>query len=244
MPKKNDFFEEEKVEEEGGEQAPTTIKLGEKEYTQEQLQGLVKLGELGQEMESKWKTSLTSVWPDYTKKSQQLKDLEKEAEGLRQFKQEKELEASRVLESKPESELSPEQVEAKVKAEARKYGFVTKEDFRQYYAKERDSERLIEEAQSLVEEVTKEGKPATTLQELLEYMRDNDIKKVDSAYKQMKEAELDEWKEKQLKSIKRPGMVTQETTTAGSSKQPERKKLRTEEDLKKALTEHFSQTEE
>ena len=63
-----DFFDkpEEKVDEpkEEEKQEEAKVKVGEKEYTQDELSKLVGLGEIGAEAEEKFNVKLDKVWPN------------------------------------------------------------------------------------------------------------------------------------------------------------------------------------
>ena len=54
---------------------PTKIKVGEREYSESELADLVKMGELGREVEEKYNTKLDRVYPEFTKKSQRVREL-------------------------------------------------------------------------------------------------------------------------------------------------------------------------
>ena len=79
MPDKFFDKEEERVEEKVEEikEEPQTIKVGEKEYTQEELSRKVGLGELADELESKWNTKIDRLYPEYTKSTQENTELRK-----------------------------------------------------------------------------------------------------------------------------------------------------------------------
>jgi len=65
--KNNDQEQEEVVQ---------NYKFGEEEYTQEQLEELVNFGKLAKEAEEKYDTKIDRVYPEFTKKSQKLKEYE------------------------------------------------------------------------------------------------------------------------------------------------------------------------
>src|SRR3990167_6033242 len=59
------------------------VKVGEKEYTQDELSHLVGLGEVGAELESKWNTKIDRLYPEFTKATQEREDLRKQVEGFK-----------------------------------------------------------------------------------------------------------------------------------------------------------------
>ena len=77
----DDFFLEEPKTEEA-ETEPEKIKLGEKEYTQDELSKLVGLGETANELETKWNTKIDRLYPEYTKATQERKELEDKLKDL------------------------------------------------------------------------------------------------------------------------------------------------------------------
>ena len=82
-------------------QEPEKVKVGEKEYTQEELTSVVGLGETAKEYETKWNRPIGEFYPDYTQKSQKLSEYEKK---------EKEAQEIRLKEKvKAKEELSPEE---------------------------------------------------------------------------------------------------------------------------------------
>ena len=64
---KDEFLKEEEIPQEKTAQEIEKVKIGEQEYTQEELDRYVKLGKLAQEAEDKYNTKLDRVWPEYTK---------------------------------------------------------------------------------------------------------------------------------------------------------------------------------
>ena len=61
----DEFFEDKKMEPQVPEEVtPEVIKLGEKEYSQEELSKLVGLGEQAVELETKWDTKLDRLMPE------------------------------------------------------------------------------------------------------------------------------------------------------------------------------------
>jgi hypothetical protein len=212
------------------------IKLGEEEYSQDELQTLVKLGKIGKEAEEKFNTSLDKVWPDYSRKSNQLKEYESELTELRKLKEEKE--------ALPQDE---QQAIEEARKAAKKLGIVleddlknqvvTKEDFRQFYIQERAAERLLEEADKLEKEINgKDGRPKFNKMEILEYMKDTGHKNLMDAYEAKYKSETDEWRANQILKAKGRGIMTQEGM--GEDKKPSDVKITSQnldEMMKEAL---------
>lgn len=209
----NEFFDE-KVEEEI---QPETFKLGEKEYTQDDLTRLVGLGEIADELESKWDTKIDRVMPKYTKATQELAELRKQLAEPKAPAQPQNFES-----------LTPEQKElAKKQLADLGYG---EESFRNIVREELAAKELLTNIDVILDDAKENGQPVTTSRDLLQHMADTGIKNPVKAYKDLFESELDEIKEKKLAELKPPGMVTTSISQAGSKQptQPARPKNRTE----------------
>jgi len=105
----DDFFEDKNKTDE-----TPKVKVGDKEYTQEELSGLVGLGETAKEYETKWNRKISEFYPDYTQKSQRLSELEKkDAERARvadeQLKREQEEKDKELAERQEAGKLTPEE---------------------------------------------------------------------------------------------------------------------------------------
>ena len=101
------------------------VKIGDKEYDLDEVTKLVEKGKLAETIEKDQNLDLKELYPDYTRKSQLLKNQDK----LREYLTEQFGESSKEVDVKTE----PQKVEIsdEVKAEidkARKIGFLTKED--------------------------------------------------------------------------------------------------------------------
>mgnify|MGYP001596402138 CR=1 FL=1 len=201
---------------------PTPIKVGEKEYSQEDLSRLVGLGETAQEYETKWNRKVSEFYPDYTQKSQRLAELEKaEVDRLvtEETRKQKELEA------KSQDQLTPEEARELAIKEAKGLGIVTRDDFdkevNRAVANALGAKDLLDDINGMIKGADKKGQPKTSPGDLLKYMDENGIKNPDKAYKLMFEPEIDKWKEEQLTKIKPAGMETQTASTAGAKQPPE-----------------------
>src|SRR3990167_1493761 len=161
----NDFFTkpEEKVEETQPE--IDKIKVGEEEYTQEELSKLVGLGKIGVEAEEKYNTKIDKIWPEFTKKTQAEKDYLTEIE---------ELKAKQPKEKVEMGDLTPEQIEeAKAQLEKLLGGKpMTQTEFDSLYLQRRNAERLLEDTNSVIEEAKADGLPNTNVEDLLKHMEE------------------------------------------------------------------------
>ena len=207
----SDFFEEPKVEE------PVVpvekIKVGEKEYTQDELSDLVGMGEKTREIESTLNTKIDRVYPEYTKLSQKAKEYEAK---IKEY------------ETKSQTPNLDEDSIKQAREAAKKIGIVTEDgftdfmskNFRQFYLQERQAEKLLDECGTLEKEFDgSNGQPKFKTEEVLKWMDENGGRNPKQAYKLMYEKEIDEYKQRVLGEAKRPGMVT-ETTGMVGGKQP------------------------
>lgn len=238
---------EESLNEGEGEQVesiqPETIKLGDQEYSPDELSELVELGKMGREAEEKYNTKLSGVWPEYTKKSQQLKDLQNEIEELKKSTTQTQPNTNTQNNTGQLSELEKQQAVQALKElgvltkdEIESMGVVTKDKFADYYHSQSQVQQTINRMGELAKEYDgKDGRPAFQLDKMAEFMNQQGIADPEIAYKIKYESELDSWREKKLNDGKKAGLVTETKSTPGT-KQPEPKKI-TRDNLSAALKE-------
>src|SRR3990167_3225048 len=116
----DEFFKDPKEEiEEPEAQETEKIKLGEDEYSQDELDNLVKLGKIAKESEEKYNRPISKFWPEYSKAQEKIKDLEGQLE-----------------EKQAVPTLETEQIDPNVRQQALKQakdlGIVTKDDINSY----------------------------------------------------------------------------------------------------------------
>lgn len=214
-----DFLGGKQDEEEPQEEEASTFKIGDKEYSQDELNELVELGNFAREVETKQNTKLDKLYPEFTRKSQKVKELEAEMEKMRE---------EQTKQSEPQQgDLTQEQI-AEARKAGRKIGFLTEDSmqdvmskqFRQFYLQERAAEKLLDSCEGLASKIDgKDGRPAFKTEEILSYMQETGFKDPEKAYKDKYESEIDAWKAEQINKARKPGMTTIEGSTAGS-KQP------------------------
>lgn len=236
MADNQNFFQEE-PEKEQNEQAPTKIKLGETEYTQEELDKLVGLGRKAEEYQAKYNTDFDKAWSAYGKTTQANKELE---ERIRQYEAKE-----RAGQSQPQpqqtGDLTPEQIQmAKTQLKAiMGDDLVTNKQFAQLFVTYRQSEKLIEECEDYESEINgTDGRPKFDKDVILAHMSATGIKKPMAAYNDLYEKEIETWKTNKLSEASPTRMVTQETAPA--EKQPQQVRAKNESDLVKMLTESLN----
>ena len=206
------------------------IKLGEKEYSQEELQKLVGLGESAVNLETQWNTKIDKLMPEFVKKTQKLAEIEPEWEQLKKAKDEEE--------NKPKPGApTPEEKEQARRALVDILGgeVVKKSDFDEIYAQRRAAERLLDDIDVVIGDAKELGKPETNKEDLLKHMQETGIRNPEKAYKDLFEEQLDKWKQDQVTKIKPSGINTEKGSPAGGH-QPEPVKV-TKDNLESMLRE-------
>lgn len=216
-----DFFKkelEESLDEGTEEEQEDRIEVGENSYTQEELSKLVEKAGMVDEVESKYNTKIDRVYPEFTKKSQRVKELEGQLEEMQ----------SQIASSQSTVDagqpLTPEQVN-EAQAAARKLGLLTQTDvndlFKTYYRKEKQADEILSEGRQLEKEINgDDGRPRFVLENVLQHAQDTGIKQLERAYKDMHEREIDKWKVEQFSNERKAGIMT--TSGSGASgKQPD-----------------------
>ncbi len=192
--------------------APTVIekvKVGDSEYTQDELNRFVGLGKLASEAETKYNTKIDRVYQEFTKSRQEIKDLQEKYETALK---------------NSTNPISPEDKARSIKEAqqaARELGIPTMEDLDAFYERKRAAEKLLDAATSMENEIDgSDGRPKFEKMKVMQYMIDNGVNDMKTAYKIMNEEALDVWKETQLGKNKKPGITNPKVVSAGGGKQP------------------------
>jgi hypothetical protein len=230
----NNFFDkkENKVEE----NQDQTIKVGDKEYTTEELNSIVGLGETAKDYESKWNRSIKDFYPDYTQKSQELADFKRTQD---EAKKQADILKQTEIENKPVNKLTPDEQRSMALKQARELGILTRDQLDEEVGRRLDEKlsmnKLLEDTNVAVEQAKEKWGIKTSTQSVLEHMsKPENPRNPTKAIKDMFESQIDKWKEDQLKGIRPTGMQTQEQSVAGS-KQPEARNSTSKETLKQAI---------
>lgn len=223
---------------------PILTKIGEKEYSQEDLSRLVGLGETAQEYETKWNRPIKDFYPDYTQKSQRLADLERQQTDQTRLVEEQKAKELQDKANKGQ-DLSPEEARAMAHKQARELGIMTEDKFatevNKAVANALAAKDLLQDLNVVINEAKEKGQPQTTPEDLLKYMDENGIKSPEKAFKLMYEGEIDKWKEEQLKKVRQPGFTTQESSTAGAKVPPPPQPI-TKENLAQAIRDSLNRS--
>lgn len=211
----NDFYKTEEVVETPEPQAPEQvaekIKVGEAEYTQDELNVLIEKGKFAKDIEDKQNIKLDKVWPGHQELSNKVRALEEENAGLKQAKTATKVETG--------VELSEAEQIAQAKVEAKKLGLLTVDEVDSYIDRRLEAVAIREDVQNVVSEARDKYGIATSEDDLLTYMVETGIRNPQLALKAKFEEQIDAWKTQQIDKAKKPGMVTDSTSSAGS-KQP------------------------
>ena len=225
----DDFFEDKNKTDE-----TPKVKVGDKEYTQEELNKYVNLGQTAEEYETKWDRKISDFYPDYTRKSQKLSDYEKkEAERARiaddQLKREQAEKDKELVERQEAGKLTPDEQRAFAIKQAKELGLVTREEFEtevdKRVARYRTGEKLIDDTKVAIDTAQEKYGVKTSVDEVLKYMDDNGFRKPEKALKDMFEPQIDKWKEEQIKKLRPEGFFSQDTSTAGGKVPPKREPI-------------------
>ena len=234
----SDFFnnkQEEKME--------STIKIGEREFKQEELAELVGLGETAKEYQDKWNRPIKDFYPDYTQKSQKLAEFERQQAD---FTKNQEAQKMKELEERSRNDqLSPEEARQVALKQARDLGLLTRDELddevNKRVAAVLAGKDLIGDVKTVIEVAKEKGQPQSTVENLLKYMDENGIKNPEKAYKLMYESEIDAWKEEQLKKLRPAGFSTQDSSNPGSKAPPAPPSI-TKENLAAAIRESLTRS--
>lgn len=219
---------------------PTTVQVGNKQYTQEELNNLVNLGETAQEYEKQWNRPIKDFYPDYTQKSQKLAEYERERQQAEQ---------QRLQEKSQEGQLTPEEARQVALQQAKELGIVTNDVFQdqvnQAVANAMAGQELINDSRALLAEQTQKGLPNVELTDLLAYMNGNNptgtrFGTPDMAYNDMFSKEIGSFREQQLNSLRPQGMVTNEQS--GGNQLPQSNPPLTREALAQRIQETLSRS--
>lgn len=211
MEPSDNFLSEETVPEVVETTEPEKIKLGEKEYTQEELSQLVGVAEKVSTLESQYNTKLEKVWPEFGRSQNELKSVKDQLEKLQSA-------------ANGNPEMDPDAVKQALE-QAKKIGLLTKDDFsdvmkqnfRDLYKQERETDRLVDELDGLEKDLDgSDGRPKFEKIAVLEHMRENGFKNPMKAYKDMYETQLDAWKTQELTKAKGQGMYTTTQSSTGN----------------------------
>ena len=196
----------------------SNYKFGEEEYTQEQLEELVNFGKLAKEAEERYDTKIDRVYPEFTKKSQLIKEYEQKIQDYESKFKEFETKNTQPAYNDDEQVRLAKEAAKKIglltKEDIEELGLITKDRFNQEYNQVRQAEKLLDGMNKYSKELDgTDGRPKFDIDEILEYMNETGIQDYKVAYKVKYDDQLSEWKTRELQKSRKSGLYTEESQT-------------------------------
>jgi len=209
---------DEQVTEDATSKDEQLVKIGEREYSQDDLQELVGLGERAREV-GESHGGFDKYVSEFGKKSQRIGDLKKELE-----------EVKNPINS--QGGLTDEATQ-QAKDAARKLGIVLTDDikdmvgeilkseFDDQYSARRSGEKLLDQVKGLEKEIDgSDGRPKFDSEKVLEFMSENrGFTDPQKAYEAMNMDQMSTWKAEQIISKRRSGITTDTGTRQNKTPQ-------------------------
>lgn len=190
--------------------APETFRVGDKDYTQAELNDLVARGNFAKEVEEKFNTKLDRVVPDYTRSTQETAELRRKIEAMEKAD----------LDAKAQAgTLSREELIAQAKREAAGIGLMTDENTPSMIRTQIERYDLEKVVDSEVEDLAAKGINADP-QVIIRYMDAANIAKPADAVNQLYGAQVKIWQDAELAKTKPESVYTQANGNAGGFKLP------------------------
>lgn len=230
----DDFFQDQNAQpvEPQAPVEPEKIKLGEKEYSPEELQKLVGLGEIGAEAERQYKTSIKSVWPKYQqvinekrdvdqKYTQELETRKQLEERIREFETKYPQTQPVQQNGQQQPQFTPEQIRTEALKQAEELG-IGPQAIRKTVMDVIQGQNLLNDISSSIDEAMTEGwvkdTEKATIENVLNHMQTEGIKNPTKALRDMFETDYLEKQTEKLAQLKqdRQGLPTVAPSTAGA----------------------------
>jgi hypothetical protein len=197
------------------EEKPEVIKLGDKEFTQEELNAKIGLAEKIEQLEKAQGQPVDEIVKSWGQRGNAIGDLKKQLE-----EKDKALEAAT---RKPTNVEWTQEMKDQAKAQLEELlggAPVTNKGLEDWYAQRRYAEKVVEQSERLQKEIDgTDGRPKFVMEEVIKHMGESGFKDPLKAYKDLHDKELDEWSKSQLDAAK--GKTTFTTSSASREKQPE-----------------------
>jgi len=224
------------------------IVVGDKKYSQEELNRMVGLGEKYQGFQEKYDTDPDKAWSAYGKVTQENKDLRAKAEEAEELRKQ-----IAILKNNPNNTNASGELTAEAKAQAKKAArdldILTKDDIddilkERGYVKKDDidnaftSRRIMSEFEELGKKYDgKDGRPKFDQDEMVAYMERTRITDPNIAYKTKYAEELATFNAEEIVRRKYPQLVT---TKAGADDKNPKPTPVTKENLQQRLLEKLN----
>lgn len=198
---------------------PEVIKLGDKEYTQEELNAKVGLADKITEFETKQGQKFDEVVKSWGQRGERIGEMKKQLEDYEKEKAE--------AAKKPANVEWTEEMRAQAKSQLEDLlggKPMTDKELENWYSSRRAGEKLLEECDDLKGEIDgTDGRPKFATEDILKHMTETGIRNPMKAYKDKYETELEAWTKGQLSAAK--GTPAHTMGNATSSKEPSAVKI-------------------
>lgn len=207
---------------------PEKIKLGDREYTSDELSELVGLGSRAREI-GESHGGFDKFVSEYGRKSERIGELKKQLEER----------TAQTTTQTTKDPMSDEALMEEARAQARKLGIVLKDDLDSYYQNRKGAEELLSKCTNLEETIDgSDGRPKFNTTEVLEFMNANtSFTDPMKAYEAMNLDKVASWKAEQLSKTRTGGIETM--TNVNPNKQPQ-SVVPNKDNLRDLIAEQFS----
>lgn len=215
-------------------EAPLKVTINGQEYDPTEAQALIETGQKTREYEKQWNTSLDKVWPEFGRKSEQVKTYETQLQEAQRKIQEYETKKANDVET-PQDTREAQEAARKLgivlKDDVEKAGYVKKDDleswFEEKYTTKKQQDQAVEavlhEADKLAGEIDgKDGRPKFNKRAVMAYASAYNKASLMEAYEEMNEESLAPWKDAQIKAQQAKSL---KTLKPGGAKEPTEKRV-------------------
>ena len=220
--------------------APEQIIINGQTYSSEDASQLIELGNKWKETESHLNTSLDKVYPEYTKATQENKELK---EQLAEEKKQRE-----ALQNKP-AEVPQDIADVRKRAREagiadvdylKEQGYMTRDEVREFINQDKSQQKLVDNILSKAQGLEKtidgsDGRVPFDSDAVLAYASAYNIDDLEVAYDKMNTKGNARWKEAELAKQEKPGLTT---LKGGGKKEPAPSKI-TDDNFKQAWDELY-----
>lgn len=161
-----DFFADPNTQTTPSDNQSQVFTIGDKQYTQDQLDELVSLGEMSREAQIRYNTDLSKVYPEYIKTTQRVKELEEQQAQYERQQQD--------LKFSQGQQLTPDEVRERAQEEATNLGLWNDKNAPERLNEVLDGRDLAAETDEIVDDLSTMG-IETDRETILDYMDQNDI---------------------------------------------------------------------
>lgn len=229
-----DFFDANNPRDVGNTNVEEKIKVGEKEYSQAELQRIVGLGEIGLEAETKYKTRIDRVWPQFQSIVNEKKEMSEKLAKFESDRQqaEKELERSQNPQQQSQQpnqqqqyqpQFTEQQIREAALKQAEELGIGPKAQYelaKKAAMEVMQGQQLISDVSTVIDNMTADGLPTATVEDVLNHMQTEGFRNPEKAYKDMFEKEYYAKQMEKTSQLQRGGIPSTQPSNAGAKVPP------------------------